>query len=161
MSYIARADIDNIFGTANVTAWSQLDATIQDTADSARIATAIAWAEEDVENRLRDGRYAIPLAGTSGTLPKCVVEWCAVKAGVWLYRSRGMTTTANDGDADRYAGMEKYANEQIDLVIAGKVKPALQRQSSPGPSGPTAIADTSGGGSAAQNVTSGGGNWWE
>lgn len=138
MAYIDQGDIEDVFGVSNVAAWSQLDATQQDTADTDRIASAIAFAEEDVENRLRESRFAVPLSGTSGTIPRCVVEWCAIKAGVWLYRSRGMTTTQDDADKDRYAGMEEYANQQIDLVLSGKLKPALTRAVT-GPTAPVVL----------------------
>lgn len=81
--YVAKADIENVFGKDNVARWSNLDGEVG--ADTTRIAFAIATAEEDVENRFRDGRYALPFVPVTN---KTVMNWCARLAGIWLFENR-------------------------------------------------------------------------
>ncbi|GAG69139.1 unnamed protein product [marine sediment metagenome] len=81
-AYILKADIENVFGADNVAVWSNLSG--GDTADEARITLAISNAEEDVENRFRNGRYLLPFTPVALT----VKDWCARIAGIWLFDNR-------------------------------------------------------------------------
>lgn len=116
-AYISQTDIENRFGTSTVAKWSQLEETTE-AADTSRIATAIAWAEEFVENRFRGTRYAVPFTGTS----KMLVDWCAVHAGVWLYSNRGSSAGAESADADRFNSMAVNANNEMQACLNGAMK---------------------------------------
>jgi len=114
-TYIATSNVQDIFGTTNVAAWSNLDRSTA-SADDDRIQSAISWAEQYVEDRLRDSIYAIPLTATTGTLTT-VIDWCAKLAGYWLYRDRGQ----DDADklADRMDDIKTQVDGEITGVLAG------------------------------------------
>jgi len=114
-TYIAQSDIEDVFGVDSVAAWSQLDPDEDDsTADTARIAKAIAYAERTVEDRFRNGRYAVPFSGTSVVL----VDWCAKLAGVWLYSSRGVNATRGNDAEERIMFHRRAALEEMDLYLS-------------------------------------------
>lgn len=81
-TYISQSDVEDTFGTDNIAVWSDLSGA--GSADTTRIARAIEYAEEDIENRFRDGRYALPFS----PIPNVIKNWCAVIAGIWLFDSR-------------------------------------------------------------------------
>lgn len=85
--YITKTDVDERWGESNVIAWSNRDNTAA-TADTARIDTCIAQAEEWLEARFRGSDYVVPLVGTGTTIPYLVREWCAAYAGIRLYQGR-------------------------------------------------------------------------
>lgn len=86
MSYCSRSDIEALFGAVNVKKWADLDNTDVDAPITARIATAIEYAQATVNDRLRGGRYTIPLTEPP---PTTVIDTASRLAGVWLYEARG------------------------------------------------------------------------
>lgn len=113
MAYIAEADIQNVFGVDNVTAWSDLQGTA--VKDTTRIAASIAYADEQIDNRFRDGLYEIPFS------PVCVTvkHWAAVIAGLWLFESRPL----HNRDPDKDEGFEHLRDEvELDMqaVVSGQ-----------------------------------------
>lgn len=140
-TYIVQSDIENVFGTANVARWSQLAPT-SETADTARITSAIAYAEGVVEARFYGGRYLVPLSGSTGSMTM-VKDWCAKIAGAWLYESRGIndTTTNAEGESvpsNRISPVRDAAMRQIDSVVGGVMKLGLTR-SGTGPTAPVVV----------------------
>ena len=91
--YCSLTDIQNVFGLSNVTLWSNLDNT-STTTDTTRIAAALAYADDEIDNFFRGGPYAVPLILNSGCAP---TTWAAKLAGIWLYDSRGQLDTLMDG----------------------------------------------------------------
>ena len=117
-TYITRTNIDNEFGAANVTAWSQMSPDTEG-ADTSRIAEAIADAEQEVEDRFRRSEYAVPFAAlTEGGL-RPVAKWCAVLAGVWLYANRAARLRDDEASVNRIAGRKRVALEEMDCYLAG------------------------------------------
>lgn len=94
MAYITQADIESVFGVENVASWSNLESD-STTADTGRIADAIAWAEQDINDRFRGGAYTIPFVPQSSGALRPVIDWCAKLAGAWLYQSRGISAETN------------------------------------------------------------------
>lgn len=92
--YITQADIENVFGTENVATWSNLDSD-STTADTDRITAAIAWAEQEINDRFRGGPYALPFSALSSGGLRPIIDWCAKLAGAWLYQSRGIDLETN------------------------------------------------------------------
>jgi phage gp36-like protein len=119
VAYSTTADIQAIYGETNVALWSNLEnVSISDgtpTLDSARVASAIAYADSVINDRFRGRRYAVPFS----PVPVAVTNWSATIAGVWLYRRRGMATGADTDETNRYAGMEANALREMDLYLAG------------------------------------------
>ena len=94
--YCQRSDVEDIFGVANVARWADLDNDQDATKIANRISRAIVWATAEMEDRLRNGPYQVPLTGTSAT----VVDLCAKLAGVWLVREpRHARLQCRDGPA--------------------------------------------------------------
>jgi phage gp36-like protein len=127
MAYITQSDIESCYGVSNVRIWSNLE-NDSAVADTARIATAIAIAEEEVENAFRGGRvYAVPFVGTSAVL----VNWIATIAGYWLYKSRPARGDAGDEYLDRVVSvrqeMQLYAlgARRLPLTKVGTLNPSV------------------------------------
>ncbi len=135
-AYITQADIESVFGVSNVARWSQLD---PDTtgADTSRIAAAIAYAEETVQDRLRGGLYAVPFVASGSSFPASLKTWIAQIAGSWLYKSRGMldSPSGEEQDRNRITVQERDAMRGINAVLAGQRSLELQRATASGPAG--------------------------
>lgn len=86
MSYCNRSDIEALFGTVNVKTWADLDNTKVAVTIDDRITTSIEYAQATVDDRLRGGRYTIPLTEPP---PTTIVDTAARLAGFWLYDARG------------------------------------------------------------------------
>lgn len=131
-SYIIQADIENVFGTSNVQKWSQLDNDF-DIADTTRITTAITYAEERVENRFRESRYALPFSPISNEIK----EWCAKLAGIWLYQSRGQDDDNEEGN--KLEQLRKNVEDAISMCLAGITKLNTGRHDEAAPTAPIFI----------------------
>lgn len=117
-TYATQSDLESVFGTVNIAKWSQLDATTDNTtADTVRIAAAIAYAESEINDRFRTSRYQVPLVANS-TVPRSLVHWVCVGAGLWLYRSKNMD--ASSDQASTYESMELRVNDEINSYLSGQ-----------------------------------------
>lgn len=88
MAYATRTNLENLFGLSNVTKWADIEGDGVAATITARITLALDNADTEINDRLRDGRYAIPIV--SNPLPLGLVDTAARLAGVWLYESRGV-----------------------------------------------------------------------
>ena len=113
MSYAAKTDIESVFGKDNVARWSNLDG--ETGADATRITTAIAVADEDIENRFRGGRYAIPFIVASET----VKSWCARLAGIWLFENRPSYNKA-ETQKEGFQNMKDGIDSEIEMYTSGQ-----------------------------------------
>jgi len=111
--YVSKADLENVFGKDNIATWSNLDG--EAGADEARIATAIAVAEEDIENRFRDGRYAIPFS----PIPLVVKDWCARLAGIWLFENRP-GFNKSDEEKEGFEDVRDIIDREIEAYTSGQ-----------------------------------------
>lgn len=84
MADIIRADIEAVFGIENVRKWARLDNTNED--ETARVTAACEHATEWFNARLRGSHVHVPVASP----PAYAKYMQALKAGVWLYESRGV-----------------------------------------------------------------------
>ena len=112
--YCTRSDINDIFGTNNVTTWADLDSDADADNISAHIARGIAWATTEINDRLRGGPYEIPLPAT---VAATITDICATLAGVWLYRSRG---TDDETEIDKYKWHWQRCETTLSEIRAGK-----------------------------------------
>ena len=114
MAYCVQSDIENVYGTASVKQWSNLTPTATST-DTARVASAIAWAEYTINSRFAGSAYQVPFP----TVNVVITDWAARLAGVWLFQSR-RPREGEGGDAESgVAGNERWVMEQIDQYLAG------------------------------------------
>ncbi len=87
--YCEDSDIDDLFGTVNVTKWSDIDNDGNAVTIAARKARAIDVASNDIDDQLRQSPYLIPIVQPDGTTPTAIVDIAAKLAGSWLYSGRG------------------------------------------------------------------------
>jgi len=134
-SYISQTDIENIYGSDNVAAWSDL--TGGDTADTTRIASSIAYAERYVDNKFRSSRYQVPFVATGSTLDPQLVDWAASFAGDWLYRSRQIRRRI-DTEGLTSAVVERVREEMAE-ALAGQIRLGVAEKADPMPSAPGCV----------------------
>jgi phage gp36-like protein len=114
-NYIVKADVQNLFGVDNITAWSDL--TGSGSEDDARITLAITNAEALIDDSFRDGRYAVPLTPA----PTIAKDWAAKLAGTWLFFCRpryGKDSKAATG----FTQLREDVIEEIASYQAGRRK---------------------------------------
>jgi phage gp36-like protein len=133
MSYAQQSDIEDIFGPPNVAAWSRFDTGAPTgAADPDRIATALAYADSEIDSFFAGGPYLVPLTPTTDA--STVTYWAAVIAGVWLYGSRA-TVSYVDYAGNRYLAQKAAVYADMQLYKAG-VKRLCATLRFPHPTGP-------------------------
>lgn len=133
--YISQSDVEDEFGVDNVARWSQLDNDVS-TADTTRIQKAVDYAEDYVNGKFRNkSRYTVPFNTT--TTPTEVVRWCAVIAGIWLYRSRGTNDTTEEGD--RMDERMEEAKKDMDGYLSGAREMDAAKTNNESPTGPSIV----------------------
>lgn len=118
MAYIVRADIEDIFEQENVKKWADLNNDGVDTFITARIASALTYGEDTVNDLLRGGVYTIPFVEP---VVFTITEITAVLAGIWLYESRGTADIDPDTDEPRhmFSGKKKEAMRRLKEIHDG------------------------------------------
>lgn len=117
MAYANRADVELLYGAANIVIWANLesgDPEDEDVADAidARIASALADAEADVDDRTRGGPYAVPFP----SVPVCIKRATALLAGVMLYEARGVTDF--DSETGKPQHQLQYQKKEAEAICA-------------------------------------------
>lgn len=113
-SYCDQNDVENVFGANNIISWSNLDNEMA-TANTVRIQKAIDVAEEHIDNRFRNSRYAVPF---SGTIPEVITDMAAKLAGVWLYQSRGIDES-DEEEKGKISRIKDSVDKDIGLYLSG------------------------------------------
>lgn len=117
MSYADRTDIDNVFGTDNVTTWADLN----NSGDAGEVAARVAWALDlsysRLNARLRGGPYVVPL---SEPVDEVVVNMQATMAGLLLHDSRGYDDSGKRRDP--LGVHRKVLEADIRMVRAGHLR---------------------------------------
>lgn len=118
--YCTRSDIELFFGAVNVAKWADLDEDADESKITARIAAAIEFADSEIDDALREGRYTIPLA----TVPTTIKDLSARLAGVWLYEARGVQDfdAQSGAPAHRLTWHRDYAQRKLDALRRGSIK---------------------------------------
>ena len=127
MAYITAANLNDRYGAPNVAAWANMEGDGSQT--TARIATAIAFACDRFDDRMRATPYSnvLPITLVGGGTPKTVVD-CVVKlAGYWISTPRGVRDYDKDGNpiTPLYADyleaksiIEEIASDKLRLDVA-------------------------------------------
>lgn len=124
MAYAARTNVEAVFGVDSVSKWADLENEGVEADIAARIASALSYAEDEVNGRLRGGPYSIPLGEP---VESSIVDITAKLAGVWLYESRGVQ------DIDPETGRplhklvwhKKDAEQKMSDILSGKRRLAI------------------------------------
>lgn len=119
MAYCEDTDLDLAFGQANVRKWADVNNNGVNTEIVARIAWAIANADDYLNSKLRKSRYQFPLADDS-TIPPILKRMSAYKAGVLLYESRGITDVGPDGKGNHALLTQKQEVDEFIRDIHGR-----------------------------------------
>lgn len=121
MSYCADADLDALFGAANVKKWADLDNDADAAKIAARKAAAREYADEYLDDRLRPGPVTLPVSTVSVTLK----DAAARVAGIWLYESRGHNERLDSEDeppVDRMAIHRRHVEKFLRDVNSGAIR---------------------------------------
>ncbi len=123
MAYCTRADIEARYGVTTVSKAADLDDDQSSVKIAARIAAAIAYADEWVDVRMRDGAYVLPIASSLGAVPPTIVRLAVVAAFVWMYSARGVTEfdQASGVPTHRFAYDLEEAENDIRRIHAGQL----------------------------------------
>jgi len=119
MAYSADTDLDLAFGQANVRKWADVNNNGVNTEIVARIAWAIANADDYLNSKLRKSRYQFPLADDS-VIPPILARMSSYYAGVLLYESRGVTDIGPDGKSVHALTAHKQAVDEFIRDIHGR-----------------------------------------
>lgn len=116
-AYIDDDDLYGRWGKDNVDEWASLDNQATPTAATRRT-TAIAWAEQYVEDRFRNSRYEVPFSFNTTAAGYPVHEWMKTLAGVWLFQTHGWAHGQNE-KLDMMATARSDAEREMDTYLAG------------------------------------------
>jgi len=122
MGYATRTDVENVFGKGNVTKWADVEGENNATFVTTRVTEALSYADERVDDMLRDGPYVLPLQKTDGTTPRTVRDCAAKLAGLWLYESRGIREEADESSPSPLSRMAKNVERTLDSINAGLIR---------------------------------------
>ena len=90
MAYTTRASLETMFGAANLIEWADLDNDGSDATILTRINAAIAYADSEIDSRLLNSMYSLPIANKAGDTPAVIEDVSNRLAAVWLYETRGV-----------------------------------------------------------------------
>ncbi len=118
MAYIVRADIEDIFEQENVKTWADLNNDGVSVNITARIATALTYGEDIVNDALRGGVFTIPFVEP---VVSTITRITATLAGIWLYEQRGTADIDPDTDEPRhmFSGKKKEAMRELKEIHDG------------------------------------------
>lgn len=94
--YCADADLNQFFGESNVDTWADLDGAGIAVDITARRLYFRTQASQEVDDRLRNGPYAVPF---SADYPLAIIELAAELAGTMLYDARRIVDIPSAKDA--------------------------------------------------------------
>lgn len=125
--YCERSDVEARYGVVNITKWADMDNTGDATAITARIALAITNACGLIDDRLRVGRYVVPLSFSP--IPRTIVQIAVIFAADDLYTSRGVADMDGEGNpVHRLRPERNDAEDMLDAILAGGI--VLDRKAS-------------------------------
>ncbi len=123
MAYASTAGIDQKFGPISVTKWSDLDNDENSTKIAARKASAIAYADAEVDDNLRDTHYRKPFVTAAGATPVAIADIANALAGCWLKDARGQTKYDKDtAPIDSLTWHRTKAYKDIEKIKTGELR---------------------------------------
>lgn len=116
--YCTRQDIEDVFGPDNVAKWADIQNNANGDHIAGRIGQAILWATAEIDDRLREGPYELPIV----TVPRTIVDLTAQFAAVWLYESRGVEDFNPETGAAQHKLQfnRKHVEQTLNEIRAGK-----------------------------------------
>ena len=122
-TYCTRAQIEDRYGTTNVSDWADLDNDANAATIAGGITRAIDVVSDKIDDTLRRSPYRIALSTPAGATPTQIVDIAANLAGAWLYKSRGVEDFDNERGVavHKLSGIEGEAMRQLNDIKTGRV----------------------------------------
>lgn len=117
-NYTSRSSLDSFWGSANIDKWADKNNTEDADEISTAVDLAIATAEQEIHDQLRDGPYTLPLTGIGTNALKTAQHWATVLAGEYLYASRGLPGKESK-EGSHVRAEAKRVRHQMREVLAG------------------------------------------
>jgi hypothetical protein len=118
--YVSQSDLEAVWGVDNIAEWSNLENADPPITATARIATAISWAEGYFNLRMRGGRYVVPVSSSDAGDSQVIKDIVARYAGRWLFQSRGITSRGEI--SDKILAVAAFADEIVDKLCSDEVR---------------------------------------
>ena len=140
MPYCTREHIELKFGTANVAQWADLNNNEDAGEITAAIDDAIESADAQIDDTLRDSRYAVPIVPLSGTEVRTIRDISRMLAGSILYDNRGTFDSDDEGRPfNRMAVHRREAESMLRKIVAGSMKLNAVRSEHPSSEAPIVV----------------------
>ena len=113
-NYSSRLQLEIMFGCVNIQKWADLDGKNNSNDVEERINFYLDQAEEYINSRLVNGKYAIPFV----SVPKFITYLTTMCAGIYLYDGRQVRDSENTDQVSRHRKMFKTYIRQL---VAGQI----------------------------------------
>jgi len=131
MAYITQTELEAFFGASNVAQWSNTDNdTASTVANTTKIAEAIAYGEAYVEDRFREGAYAVPFVAAGSTFPPVLKKWMNIFAGAYLYEARGLQDSSTEDaeeEQNKISRLQTRADADMDRYLSNASRLHLKK----------------------------------
>lgn len=107
--YADGPDLEARFGVEQIKRWSQLDNSVSGV-DADRVQLALDSADDEIDNFMRGGPFAVPLAPVNATMTR----WACAIAAHWLYVNRGVKDS--DAVGDKLSDLVDQARGEMGLL---------------------------------------------
>lgn len=115
MSYSARTNADNVFGSENITKWADLNGVAYPPHIESRVTWAIGQADARIDAVMRNTHYRVPVVDADGNTPSEIEHLSATLAGVLLHDARSMA------EDDSMAPYRAEVERTFALITAGRL----------------------------------------
>jgi len=119
-AYCTKSNAVDIFGNANITAWSDIDNDGNAATIAARIARGIVVVSDKIDDVMRRSPYRIPLTTPAGATPTAIVDIAAKLLGVWLYTPRGVEDFTGERPIHMLTPIEDDAKKELEEIRSGR-----------------------------------------
>ena len=121
MPYGTRAGMEAVFGTQRIAKLADWDETAVSATITANINTALAYADERINGRMRMTHHRIPLATSAGATPGMIVSIANRIAGGYLARQWRLENVPPADAGERVLQYELEALAELEGIANGKL----------------------------------------
>jgi phage gp36-like protein len=122
MAYGTRAGMEAVFGTQRIAKLADWDETQVSATITANINTALAYADDRINARMRLTHHRIPLATSAGATPGMVSSIANRIAGGYLARQWRLESVPPGDAGERVLQYEQEALGELDMIANGMLR---------------------------------------
>jgi len=122
MAYATAAGMKAIFGTNRINDLADPDETGVTATINANIATAITYADEQVDAKMRNTHFRNPVVTAAGATPTMIASIANRLAGGWLARQWRLESVPPQDAGERVVQYEREALTELDQVARGALR---------------------------------------